>query len=128
MDVSSKDVEPDTSSTAFLKKCFGHVLSADISKVFNPSILHALLGHAIPSGAIACNETLSLEDFTFPLGAFRDGFFIDPSDQKLKKREGFSIYISKGFADNKFTFSIGSFTANALTDHNSFMTDFVPDK
>lgn len=115
-----------TTSAVLLHKCFENVLSNDLSLVFNPSILAALLGHDIPSGSMASEEVLNLDDFTFPLDKFRDGLYVDETDKKLKKREGFSVYISKGFKDHQFPFGIGSFTVNALLDSNIFTTKFLP--
>lgn len=126
-DTSGSSIESSDEAVC-LQQCFGDILNADITKALSPSLLETLLGYAIPQSSIACTVPIDYREFVFPLGYFREAFYLRSTDCKLMKREGFSIYTSKGHPDSdNFFFTAGTFSYNGLKESTSFMTHFLPE-
>lgn len=128
--ISSSDdslISPDTAEVALIRACFENVLSYELIKVFNPAIIGAILGYKVPTGLISNDENVDLKDFTFPLDFFRKGFYID-ANKKLQRREGLSVYLSKGNDDgDRFFFSSKNFTSGRLKEASHFFEWLTPD-
>lgn len=120
-------ISTDSEEVALVRACFENVLSTEIPKVFNPTIIGAILGYNVPSGLISNNEMVDLSDFTFPLEFFRDGFYID-NNMKLQRKEGSAVYFSRGNQDgDRFFFTNRNFTSNRIKLASSFFDWMTPD-
>ena len=95
------DLEIDDQGGVFenpIKSCFADILSGDLTKVFNSGFLSLLLGRDVVDGLTGYGAAIDYNDFRFPLGHFRNAFYIE--DNKLMRKDGFAVYIHRGFHDS----------------------------